>query len=65
MKAKKKETTGKTAGKGCRCPYCETEVSCSPICQACGKAMRRCVKCLNVISDDAKVCPSCGTAQKK
>ncbi len=47
----------------CLCPYCEVELTVTrfPFCQACGVAIRHCVKChLTVLDKKAKNCPKCG-----
>lgn len=46
----------------CACPFCEveTEAAESPFCQACGVAIRFCMKCKAAAPRDAKVCPTCG-----
>ena len=58
-KAKKKGTTKETK---CACPFCEEEmeVTALPFCQACGVAVRYCVKCETPAPKNAKVCPKCG-----
>ena len=56
-KAKKEARAAK-----CACPFCESEMgeAAPPFCQACGVAIRFCMKCKAVAPRDAKVCPSCG-----
>jgi hypothetical protein len=52
----------KTGAAKCACPFCEveTEAAAPPFCQACGVAIRFCMKCKAAAPRDAKVCPTCG-----
>ncbi len=52
----------KTDKKGCLCPFCNEEVGSTPshFCTPCQVELRRCVKCMVVVEQDAKICPKCG-----
>gem|GEM_PF-800694 len=46
----------------CACPYCDANLSKPfPFCKVCGKEIRFCKSCGQVLAAEARVCPGCGT----
>ncbi len=59
---KKKEPKMETGQQKCLCPFCEKEISCSPLafCGPCGVNLRYCPRCQIAVEREATVCPKCG-----